>query len=98
MITHVSLPVYRYLYIETVERRPHFPSVGRQVQSSLDQLFTAMEALVRRRNQDVQLVNGYLRTLAIKGWDMGGCFITCGCREGRQQVLFQVENRYLARM
>ncbi|CAK9099003.1 unnamed protein product [Durusdinium trenchii] len=34
---------------------------GYKVQSSLDQLFTAMEALVRRRNQDVQLVNGYLR-------------------------------------
>ena len=37
-----------------------------QVQSSLDQLFTAMEALVRRRNQDVRLVNSYLRVLATK--------------------------------
>ncbi|CAJ1353875.1 unnamed protein product [Effrenium voratum] len=33
---------------------------GHKVQAGLDQLFTAMEALARQRNQDVQLVNGYL--------------------------------------
>lgn len=31
-----------------------------QVQSSLDQLYSAMEALVRQRSADVQLVNSYL--------------------------------------
>eukprot|EP00439_Symbiodinium_sp_Y106_P018203 s708_g2.t1 len=31
-----------------------------KVQTSLDQVMTAMEALVRQRNADVQLVNGYL--------------------------------------
>eukprot|EP00434_Breviolum_minutum_P019036 symbB.v1.2.016782.t1/scaffold1290.1/size126440/3 len=39
---------------------------GYQVQSSLDQLYSAMEALVRQRNQDVQLVNSYLGHLVSK--------------------------------
>lgn len=33
---------------------------GYKVQSSLDQLYSAMEALVRQRSADVQLVNSYL--------------------------------------
>ena len=37
------------------------------MQSSLDQLYSAMEALVRQRNQDVQLVNSYLGHLVSKG-------------------------------
>jgi hypothetical protein len=46
-----------------------------QVQSSLDQLYSAMEALVRQRSADVQLVNSYLGRWERNIWSRFGILV-----------------------